>query len=304
MTRTTLLVILVTGCIACRPVSTRDPLEGIPVYTAKDLTDSVFTAGIEGPAVDAGGLVYAVNYYAEGTIGFIQPDGQAGLFVQLPAGSTGNGIRFDQRGDMLVADYTGHNILRVSLVSHMTERWAHNDSLHQPNDLAIMDNGIVFLSDPDWAQERGSLWRVNKEKVFTCLETNMGTTNGIEVSPDNRTLYVNESIQRNVWAYDLDEQGNISQKRLLIRFEDHGLDGMRCDTAGNLYITRWGKGTVAIVSPAGKLLHEVRLKGQKPSNIAFGGQDGRTCYVTLQDRGRIEAFKSETPGREFMMMTH
>jgi len=136
----------------------------------------------------------------------------------------------------------------------------------------------------------------------SLLAKDMGTTNGIEVSPDDKTLYVNESFQRKVWAYDLAEDGAISNKRLLIEFPDFGMDGMRCDVAGNLYIARWGKGTVAKVSPRGELLKEIVLVGKKPSNIAFGGDDGKTVFVTLQDAGNIEAFQVEKPGREWKMM--
>ena len=74
---------------------------------------------------------------------------------------------------------------------------------------------------------------------------------------------------------------------------------MRCDVDGNLYITRYGKGTVAKLSPEGKLLLEVQMKGKKPSNIAFGGKDGKTAYITLQDRGYIETFRVEKAGRSF-----
>ena len=52
----------------------------------------------------------------------------------------------------------------------------------------------------------------------------MGTTNGIEVSPDETKLYVNESVQKNIWVYDLDSDGNISNKILFYSFEDYGLD--------------------------------------------------------------------------------
>ena len=127
----------------------------------------------------------------------------------------------------------------------------------------------------------------------------MGTTNGIEVSPDEKTLYVNESVQRKVWAFDIDNLGNISNKKLFHQFEDFGMDGMRCDQNGNLYITRHGKGTIVKLSPNGALLKEIKLKGKKPSNIAFGGKDGRTAYITLQDRGFLESFRVEVPGRAF-----
>ena len=91
---------------------------------------------------------------------------------------------------------------------------------------------------------------------------------------------------------------SLHRGRLLIAFDDHGLDGMRTDVKGNLYIARYGAGVVAVVSPDGRLLREVKLKGQKPTNVAFGGPDGRTIFVTLQDRGAIEALRAEHPGRE------
>jgi len=115
---------------------------------------------------------------------------------------------------------------------------------------------------------------------------------------------VNESEQRNVWAYDLSPEGEISNKRLFAKMEDFGMDGMRCDMKGNLYITRHGKGTILILSPEGETIKEVKLKGTKPSNIAFGGPEGKTCYVTVQDRGYIETFKTEHPGREFVMTSN
>jgi sugar lactone lactonase YvrE len=82
-----------------------------------------------------------------------------------------------------------------------------------------------------------------------------------------------------------------------IEFPDYGLDGMRCDLAGNLYVTRWGKGTVVKLSPQGRLLQEIMLTGKNCTNLTFGGDDGRTCYVTVADRGNVEMFSVETPGR-------
>src|SRR5258705_12005247 len=68
-----------------------------------------FTSGAEGPAVDKEGALYAVNYSREGTIGKILSRGQGSIFIELPNGSIGNGIRFSSTGDMFIADYTNHN---------------------------------------------------------------------------------------------------------------------------------------------------------------------------------------------------
>lgn len=256
-----------------------------------------FTPGIEGPGTDAAGNLYAVNYARQGTIGKVTLAGECSVFVELPAGSIGNGIRFNHAGAMFIADYTNHNVLQVDMHTRAITVYAHEATLNQPNDLAIAANGILFASDPNWGASTGRIWRVGLDRRFVLLEDDMGTTNGIEVSPDESTLYVNETVQRTIWAYDLSPTGAVSNKRLLIQFPDHGMDGMRCDVAGNLYVTRYGKGVIAKVSPQGELLLEIALHGMRPSNITFGGPDGRTCYVTEVDHGRIESFRADLPGR-------
>ena len=71
---------------------------------------------------------------------------------------------------------------------------------------------------------------------------------------------------------------------------------MRCDVDGNLYIARYGKGTVVVMSPDGKILHEVDVLGASPSNVCFGGPDGRTVYVTEVIHQRLVQFRTEKPG--------
>jgi gluconolactonase len=256
-----------------------------------------FTIGCEGPAVDKKGNLYAVNYEREGTIGIITPKGKAAIFIELPEGSVGNGIRFDSRGNMLIADYKMHNILKVDMSTKKVSVYAHEGRMSQPNDIAIDDQDRLYASDPNWKAGTGRVWRIDTDGKFTLLDS-MATVNGIDVSPDNKTLYVNEILK--IWAYDLSPEGNISNKRLVIEFPDFGMDGMRVDVDGNIYQARYGKGVVAKVSPEGKILKEIVLKGKKPTNVAFGGKDGRTMYVTLQDQGNLETFRVDKPGREWM----
>lgn len=269
------------------------------IYVASDFTEEgLFTSGIEGPAyVD--GIIYAVNFDTQGTIGRVNEAGNCALYINLPEGSIGNGIRCNDLGDLFIADYTMHNVLKIDRSSRNIEVFAHNDSMNQPNDLAIRSDGTLFASDPNWKEKTGQLWRIDTDGSAHLLEKNMGTTNGIEVSSDEKHLYVNESVQRKVWRYKLADDGSISDKRLFHEFMDFGMDGMRCDYAGNLFVTRHGKGTVAILNPEGELIQEVILVGKKPSNLTFGSKDGRTCYVTLQDRGCFEKFRTEHPGRSF-----
>lgn len=260
-----------------------------------------FTSGIEGPAVGKDGLLYVNNYTKRGVIGVVSPNGSISEFIELPGKSVGNGMRFGSNGDMFIADYVNHNIFRVDMKTKELSVYAHESQMYQPNDIAIDDKDRIYASDPNWKAGIGRVWRIDTNGEVTLIGDSLGTANGIEVSPDNKTLYVNETAQRKVWAYDLSESGTISNKRLLIEFPDFGMDGMRCDTKGNLYITRYGKGTVAKVSPKGKIIREIELGGKSPSNIAFGGDDGKTAYVTVVDNKNVESFRVDKPGREWKM---
>ena len=249
-----------------------------------------FTDGIEGPATDHRGNIYAVNFEEQGTIGKITANGESSVFVKLPNGSIGNGIRFGETNQMFVADYINHNILEIDLSSKKIEIFANELKANQPNDIAISPNKTLYASDPNWSNNTGKLWKISKEKGFELLEKEMGTTNGIEVSPDGKKLYVNESVQRKIWVYDIIDNGFIANKQEFIAFEDFGLDGMRCDRKGNIYVCRYEKGTIAVISPTGKLLREIKLKGKKPTNITFSN-DYKKCYITIADRGCIEIVK-------------
>jgi sugar lactone lactonase YvrE len=238
-----------------------------------------------------------VNFGKDGTVGLVKPDGAAELFVTLPEGSTANSIKFDSKGNMFLADFTGHNVLKLDPKTKEVTIHAHNDSFNQPNDLCINKKDQLFASDPNWKASTGNIWRIDPDGKSVLLMDSLGTTNGIELSPDEKILYVNESVQRKVWAFDVDDEGNISNKRLFAEFPDFGFDGMKCDKEGNLYICRYGKGTIAVLSPKGEQIREVQLKGKRCSNLVFGGKDNKTVYVTLQDRKGMEKFENDISGK-------
>jgi sugar lactone lactonase YvrE len=267
------------------------------LFTARPLTEKgSFTPGIEGPACDAAGNIFVVNLEHNGDIARVTPQGKAEVFVELPGKSVGNGIVFDRKGMMYVADYNAHNVLRIDPGTKKIEVFAHEGGMNQPNDLAIAPDGTLYASDPNWSKNTGQLWKIGTDGQAVRLAADMGTTNGIDVSPDGKTLYVNESIQRNIWAFPLEADGKLGEKRLLKKFDDHGFDGMRCDVDGNLYVTRYGKGTVVKLSPEGKVLREIDVLGKYPSNICFGGPDGCTAYVTEVEHQRLVAFRVDRPG--------
>jgi sugar lactone lactonase YvrE len=294
-------ILFLTLCAAFPLASCAQKPTEKELFKASLLTpENSFLSDVEGPAVDKNGNLYAVNFEKKGTIAKVSESGTSVIYVTLPEGSVGNGIRFDSHGNMFVADYTGHNVLKVDPNTLKVTSLAHEPTMHQPNDLAIDSKDRIYASDPDFKNNTGRIWRVDPDGKVTLLDsTSGGSANGLDVSPDEKILYVNGG--QTIWAYDL-KDGAISNKRVLIKFPDFGVDGMRCDVKGNIYIARFGKGVVAKISPQGQILQEVVLNGKQSTNVAFGGKDGRTVFVTLMDKGNIETFRADEPGREFKMM--
>jgi sugar lactone lactonase YvrE len=321
----TVLAVLATlaavlRCAAAEPV----------LFESRQLTPSgEYTSGIEGPSVDAGGTLYVVNFQHQGTIGKLSPGAvRSELFATLPAGSVGNGIRFDRDGRMYVADWKNHNVFvfergqpgpRVYFHSDGCSLGGQSPCFNQPNDLAVTADGTLYASDPNFASGKGQIWRITRGpdgngrgEVMLSSERQMGAINGLDLSPDNATLYVSESstpedckppsTARCVWAYRLDG-ATLTAPRLVKKFEGFDLDGLRTDLDGKIFVTRPGNGTVAVLSPDGTLVREIRLRGKEPSNLTFGGPDGKIVFVTQGDGRFIETFRVDRPGREPCLQT-
>src|SRR6476620_12253363 len=95
------------------------------LFVAKPLTEkNSFTAGIEGPCCDKDGNLYLVALKKPTDIAKVTPDGKASVWVELPGKSTGNGIVFDKQGTMFVADYGGHNVLKIEMKTKKVEVFA------------------------------------------------------------------------------------------------------------------------------------------------------------------------------------
>ena len=263
-----------------------------------------YTFGIEGPAADLAGNLYVVNFAKPGTIGRLPAAGAASEhFADLPEGSVGNAIRFDRDGTMFVADYKKHNILAIGRDGVEPMVWFHSDQMNQPNDITIARDGTIYASDPNWKARSGRVWRIAKrpdgslQGAAMTAPRAMGTTNGIDLSPDGRTLYVGESNSGEIWCYTIDGDALINA-RLVKTFEPNTIDGLRTDVEGRLLVARILKGEIAVMTPDGHVQREIQLKAREPTNLAFGGGDGKTVFVSQRQGGFIESFRTDVEGRE------
>src|SRR4051794_25737174 len=173
-----LLTLLALTLCAAALAADKDEL-----FVSKPFTEkNSFTAGIEGPQCDKDGNLYLVALKKPTDIAKVTPDGKAEVWVELPDKGTGNGIVFDRKGTMFVAEYTGHNVLKIDVKTKKVEVFAHEPKMNQPNDLAIAPDGTLYASDPNWGNGTGQLWKIGTDGKVTKLAGEMGTTNGIEVS--------------------------------------------------------------------------------------------------------------------------
>jgi DNA-binding beta-propeller fold protein YncE len=178
------------------------------LFESRQITEpGKFTSGIEGPAVDASGNLYVVNLGRAGTIGKLAPGtSQPQLFATLPGTapniSIGNGIRFDREGRMYIADYKQHNVFVIEAGQSTPRPYFSSGQFNQPNDLAIASDGTLYASDPLFNERKGRIWRITRgpdgkgRGEIMSSSRPMGTTNGLDLSPDGNTLYVSESNTR------------------------------------------------------------------------------------------------------------
>ncbi|HWB97681.1 MAG TPA: SMP-30/gluconolactonase/LRE family protein, partial [Bryobacteraceae bacterium] len=267
-----------------------------------------FTEGVEGPACDRQGNLYAVSYQREGTIGKVTPDGKASLFVEMPGGGRANGMRLDSEGMLIVADYVGHKVYRLDpatgkFLGNLTQDWT-GLQFHQPNDVGISRDDTIYFSDPDWKNPAGGgrifMITAPPNRRTVLLDQHLTTPNGITVSPGEKHVYVGQSEAHNILVYDRKPDGALHNKRVFTKLPKGGVpDGMRCDVKGNLYVSMVGLGKILIVHPDGRIDDRaIQCHGKSPANLTFCGKGGggSTLYITEKEHGRIEKFTAPDPG--------
>ena len=282
---------------------------GVESAGVKPATTLAFT---EGPAVDAAGNVYFSDIL-NNRICKLAPDGTRSVFRE-PSHRT-NGQTFDARGRLYHCEGAefgpggGRRITRTDLTTGsyevLTERYG-GVRYNSPNDICVDGRGGIYFTDPCYGDrsimemEIEGVYRIDKDGAVARIleQPAIDRPNGIAVTQDARRLYVIDSCpteggNRKVWAFDLDEAGNPSDQRLVYDFAPgRGGDGMRLDVEGNLYVAAgimaprhpWETDAVPpgvyLLTPQGELLGRIPVNEDLITNLAFGGPDGRTLYIT------------------------
>ena len=118
------------------------------------------------------------------------------------------------------------------------------------------------------------------------------------MSPDDKKLYVAESNTKKVQAYRI-EGTTLVFEATIKTLPEGDPDGLRTDVDGRIYVAQNGAQKITRFRRDGSEALSIKTNGAKPSNLTFGGPDGKTVFVTQVDGGFIESFRVDVPGREF-----
>ena len=150
--------------------------------------------------------------------------------------------------------------------------------------------------DNDEQAASGSVYRYDGCRLET-MDRGYVITNGPAFSPDGRTLYVADTVNQQVFAFDVDAAGTLSRKRLFVRLEETDTypDGPAVDCEGNVWVGLFGGWGVACYSPQGRLLRKVGLPVSRCTKVAFGGADLQTLYITTASVGLGDEEQARQP---------
>jgi len=219
----------------------------------------------------------------------------------------------------------------VHIKDGKTTTFCADSRMVMPNDLAVSPKtGYVYISGQAFNRETavgdGDVWLCRKAGEAPVRLALLGRTNGIEVSADGAYLFVSEAFNKNnnpasnvIWRYPIsaaDGALRAAERALVVDFgradgtAKNDVDGMRLDSAGRLYVTRVGAGEVVVVEPlaTNKIVSRIKLPFSDPTNLEFGGPDGRKLFVVGRcgvktpwgsGDGCIEAVDVAAPGLYF-----
>jgi sugar lactone lactonase YvrE len=137
-----------------------------------------------------------------------------------------------------------------------------------------------------------AIYRLSADRTLTRLYDGLTFTNGLELSPDARTLYLNESFAR-VLAFDVAEDGSLGPPRTMAEKQD--CDGMSLDAEGNVWVTGFASAELLCLAPDGSVVRTLPLPGPAATNIRFGGVDLRDLFVTTVDPSSAQALAEARP---------
>ena len=208
-----------------------------------------------------------------------------------------NGLTRDMQGRLIACEHDSRRVTRLEHDGSITvvSNSYQGRRLNRPNDVVVKSGGCIYFTDPWTSPAAPEQWDLNFTGVFrvtpdlgtlTLLVRDFLTPNGLAFSPDESVLYINDSRRRHIRAFDVAANGtlNLASDRIFCDLSGErsgGPDGMKVDVEGNVYCG--GSGGVWVMDPSGKHLGTIVHGQPATTNIAWGGDDWKTLYITTRN---------------------
>lgn len=245
----------------------------------------------EGPVWNSSGNYLLFSDIPANTIYKWSEDGD--LESYLTPTNNANGLTYDQEGELILAEHSGRRISRFRPTGEsqpLVEEF-NGTKFNSPNDVIVDSKGAIYFTDPPYGRDKDAVDTIGFNGVYkyddgkvTLIADDLYRPNGLALSPDERTLYVaNSDRPKKYMKYPVSKGGKVGKGNVF--FDASSLegpgnpDGIKTDTEGNLYAT--GPGGVLVFSADGTHLGTIAFP-ESPANIAFGGPDMKTLFVTAR----------------------
>jgi gluconolactonase len=254
--------------------------------------------GPEGPLYVDGNLYYVG--WVSNTLS--KWDGKTSTVLNSLAGCSHNGLALTQHRTFLLACTDNHGaILELDLTGKLLHRWDSDDKGNAfeggINDVIVTANGSAYATvfgppeDLPTAVAGKILYLAPNSQKWIEVARDLNYANGVGISPDQKTLYVSETVGNCILKFSVNGDGSLKGRsnfallNLLTPNKANswwlGPDSMKIDRQGNLYVAQWFGGQILKISPTGKLLHSFAIAaGQGTTNVAFGPGE-KDLYVTV-----------------------
>ena len=225
-----------------------------------------------------------------------------------------NGLAIDREGRLILDQHGNRRVIRLEKKGPVTILADRIDGkrFNSPNDLVIKTDGTIYFTDPPYGLpgfyddpkkelDYQGVFMIKNDKVLV-VSKDLGGPNGLAFSPDEKYLYVTNWDIRDIhhtktlWRYEVQQDGSLANGRVFYDFsfteDDEALDGIKVDKDGNLFVS--APGGIWILNNKGKLLGKI-VTPERPANMAWGDEDGKTLYLTAHTS--IYKLRTKTGGK-------